>query len=166
MKRLVLFLLISWFCQSCEKVEFSMNKSPYWGNDLRLNGYYYNNDESYTDIIYLYRDGTLANCAINKQGNVDKIDETLIDFQNDSQFKYRINWGCFSIGADNIQYEYKGTTGCFYFISQFRGIIQNETTFIISEYKEKNTDKKFKEIFKTYLFREFSHKPDSSLYKK
>ena len=142
-----------------------MDKSPYFDNDLRLDGYYHNNDEFYTDIIYLYRDGTLANFRINKQENAEKIDEALLDFQNDNQFKYRINWGFFYIEIGNIKYEYKGTSGCFYFISQFRGIIQNEETFTILNYKEKNTDKKFNEISKTYLFREFSHKPDSTLYK-
>jgi len=161
-----LFLLIILFSHSCKKVKFTIDKTPYWGDELRLNGYYYNNDDSYTDIICLYRDGALLHCQIDKKRDVKEMDKEFINFQTDNQFKYRIDWGCFFIEQIGINYEYHYSTGCFYKISQSKGTINNDSTFIITHFKMRNTDKKFEKTSTKYLFREFLHKPDSSHYNK
>ena len=70
MKNKVLVLLAILFCQSCEPNLFEHDKIPYFGNELRINGYYYYDDnENYSDIIFFYRDGTVYQTSQPKLEN-------------------------------------------------------------------------------------------------
>jgi hypothetical protein len=162
MKNKILFLLVLLFCQGCKpNIEFMNDKTPYYGNELRINGYYYNNDnEYYSDIIFFYRDGTVYQISQPKFDNEN--DRQKIDLNGISQ---KWGWGHFYIIGTNISYEYWGTSGCFEYVGQFRGTIDNDTTYTITRLRQQTYNNNFEKVSNIYKFRVFDNKPDSTFCK-
>ena len=161
MKDKVLFLLIILFCQSCEpNIEFLYDKTPYWGNELRINGYYYYDNDNYSDIVFFYRDGSVYQTSQSKLENENYRQK--IDL---SGIQEKWGWGHFLIKGTDISYEYWDRSGCFAFVGQFRGTIENDSTYTITRLRRQQHNNSFEKVSKTYRFRSFENKPDSTLYK-
>ena len=160
-KNKVLVLLAILLSQSCEpNLEFEHDKTPFFGNELRINGYYYYDKEDYANIIFFYRNGTVYQTyqpKLENENNRQKIDMNNIHA--------RWGWGRFNITDTNIGYEYWGTSGCYAFVGQYIGTIDNDSTYTITRLREQKYNNSFKKVSQTYRFRVFENKPDSTLCK-
>ena len=146
--------------------ELWFDKRPYFGNDLRMNGYYYEkfSDNTISDnvvIIFFFSDGTMFTCSagysISDIQLIDKAIPNLFDREKNS----KLAWGVFAISGKTIQYSGWGTSvggG----LPSFKGIgiIENDSTFRIT--KHINSDGREFEVNEIHHFRQFSPKPDST----
>jgi hypothetical protein len=150
---------------SCIKEKFSddkfvTSKTEYTANQLRIDGYYQSKSEK-EDYYYLcvfYRNGIvlLPGVAYEPNSYIAK----LVD-----NFNHEIKtfWGLFIIENGKITIEYykpKMIEGLPAYLRT--GEIINDTTFILKEEKRSKDDTEFKIISETYLFKQFSPKPDST----
>lgn len=167
MKNFILFLSILsiLFLQSClEKDDILPNAIPYAGNQLKIDGYYYQITEwekgpSIFDVYVFYENGILLNVG----GNAHSVEETdqyiRKNYVQDTWYKKnKYVWGVFFIEDNTIRvntlspdYPHRG------FVEE--GVILNDTTFKITKF---SSGGKVKEKDEIYHFREFSPKPDST----
>ena len=166
-KRFVLLMVLIPFFTSCffdtSLFDMKMDKAPYTGNELRIDGYYYSGVTSGGSIAVsvFYRDGFCIHTRFKPESQ-----DTLTDIENKILLndKYISNLknspshiGVFRIIDSDIEFEaweYRNQTFSHY------GEIVNDTTFIINERKDNRTGKVYKEIL-TYRFKQFDAKPDS-----
>jgi len=152
---------------SCEKgifadEELTLDKMPYLGNQLRINGYYYTTFSDVYIIYFLYSDGTLFS-----GGHIYK--EDLVTYEKsyrDGSFwashkDKRLYWGLYQINSNNIKIEkwYPSSEGGMP-VYLHSGDILNDTTFVITKSVHSKTGEE-KELNEIYWFKEFSPKPDS-----
>ena len=158
---IVMILLTS--CVTMLDRDLRLQKIPYLGNELRIDGYYYSTIQydKYMRVAVFYRDGFCINTAVKLVGQ-----DTLNYIENEILLneayinKFKSNWGglgVFQIMDSDIQFEvwlYKSD-------SQIHcGKIINDTTFTINK-SIGITNKTYKENL-TYRFKQFSPKPDST----
>jgi hypothetical protein len=141
-----------------------MKKSPYFGNELRIDGYYYSNQE-YHGIICVavfYRDGF---CIHTRLDPMDKDTLKCIETNillNDAYINKIKNEpthiGVFQIEYPDIQFETWESQ-----INPFchHGKVINDTTFIITKQINNRTKQTYPKNL-TYKFKQFSPKPDST----
>lgn len=157
MKNALFFLFTTLLLTSCDKAfkddELTMDKKPYLGNELKLNGYYYDinpNTNGIGEAVLLYRDGTMLFCGGSgeEENPFDFIDNLLAssDFINHAQ-AHKFYWGVFQINDTQLQYErwYQSDGGLP--VGHSEGTILNDSTFIVDD-----------EVFH---FRYYTPKPDS-----
>ena len=139
--------------------ELSLDRRPYLGNELRMDGYYYDSgptSEGERYIAYFfYRDGVVryGGSSVGR----DEL-ERKVHLYGDRRY----DWGVFHIDGDQIEFEkwYPGD-GPYSPAYVRSGHILNDTTFTITSSRRSNgedADQK-NEVFH---FRAFSPKPDSS----
>lgn len=155
-------------CASCEKElhELSLSKTPYTGDELRIDGYYYSNQvyNNYRGVAVFYRDGVCIHGLTSIEGT-----DTLSFIENDILLNESIistfmstptNIGVFQINEESIEFE-TWEAGRDIITFSFYGEILNDTTFLIT--KQVNNDSGGSETLNlTYRFRQFSPKPDST----
>ncbi|MDR2909924.1 MAG: hypothetical protein LBV47_00950 [Bacteroidales bacterium] len=171
MKTIILVLTVTVFgiLVSCCKIfysdeKLSMKRVDYNGNQLRLDGYYYyyNSNEDYTMISFLYRNGTvLSTRAYYLSNDLDAIEKRMIQ-EHESLRKDKTRWGVFTIFGSRIGYERwaapdeGGLT-----VWRRSGHIENDTTYSITEEHFSYNNKKY-DVNETWHFKQFDHKPDST----
>ena len=172
MKNLILYIVITTiFLQmtACIKYfkddELSLERRDYNGDELKIDGYYYQTYGNYLSIYFLYRNGTIMYWGGGY--SVNEIEQLENEFLNSYYIKSaqddKTRWGVFQIKEDSIKFEKwyprfpAGT-------AMRSGNILNDTTFIIIEtYKMVDGEKtQFKELNEIYHFKKFSPKPDST----
>jgi hypothetical protein len=141
-----------------------MQKTPYIGDELRVDGYYYSNPYYENDICVavFYRDGFCIHTRITPNGR-DTLsyieNEILLNDKYISKLKNDpAHIGVFRIINSDIEFEiweYRS-----WIFSHF-GEIVNDTTFISNKRKSHSTNKTYTENL-TYRFKQFSPKPDST----
>ena len=145
--------------------DLSIQKTNYNGNSLRINGYYYDEDINYKNILIFYQNGTLLSLIIDTN-KIDKLEEKVI-YRSlfDQKNYYRFDWGLFQIEGDSIKYEkwaaYDGYKPAFL----HSGYILNDTTFVITSVSSdsKIFDKpKYTKTNTVYRFKYLPRKPDST----
>lgn len=155
-------------CASCEKElhKLSMVKTPYTGDELRIDGYYYSNQvfTDYNGIAVFYRNGVCMNVfsRIESQDTLSFIEnEILLNEALMSNFRNTPNHiGVFQINAKSIEFETWEAGRDIITFSNY-GEILNDTTFLIT--KQVNNDSgKSESLNLKYRFRQFSPKPDST----
>ena len=154
-KYLIIFALIL-IAYGCKDEKLTMQRSSYLGNDIRLDGYYYNQRKNsgspprdYTTVFFLYRNGIILNAHSYIGTNLDVVEKEMIN-QYEALQNQKIGWGIFIVTGNQIEYEQWSTSvggGLPVFKNNY--IIENDTTLINS----------WGEI---YHFRQFSPKPDST----
>jgi hypothetical protein len=141
-----------------------MKKTPYFGDELRIDGYYYSNIiyDCYIGVAVFYRDG-ICIYTFAEPTNQDTLNyienEILLNEARINKMKnVPTDIGVFQIMYPNIQFE----------IWEYRtdptshfGKIINDTTFIINKWVNNRTKKTYSEN-QTYRFKQFSPKPDST----
>jgi len=153
-KIIVLFSIISFY--GCDK-ELKIERTPYIGNELRIDGYYYEMGKNgqIWNTFFFYRNGLVLN------GGSSNINETLEDLDNNfvsEAFKNSIgkyNWGVFIIDGENItinRWTYSPGLGSGLPTLLQDGKIVNDTTFYFKQEEEQSF----------YHFRQFNSKPDST----
>jgi hypothetical protein len=155
-------------CASCEKElhKLSMAKTPYTGNELRIDGYYYSNLTSADDIgvAVFYRDGVCINTWV-KPVNSDTLsyieNEILINDAFINKIKsIPTHIGVFQINTKSIEFETWEVGRDIITFSNY-GEILNDTTFLITKQVNNDSGKSYSKKL-TYRFRQFSPKPDST----
>lgn len=169
-KFILLFMGILFSSNACKKEFFddklSLKKEPYNGNQLRIDGYYYQiSDGKIYTILFLYRNGVVMYGG-GEGVEIENIEEREINFIDKSWIesvkKFKSWWGLFQIDSDNIKIErWYSSSGGGLPAYLHSGIILNDTTFVMK--KSVRTDgTNEREINKVYHFKQFSPKPDST----
>ena len=150
---ILLFLLIIILVQSCLisatgmfDDKLSIEKRTYKGEELRIDGYYYNNYyNNYYNMIFIYCDGILLYGGATKYSELSKKEERITTESWIKETKrYKYDWGLFNIDNNIIKFErwYPSSGGPLKAYVR-KGIILNDTTFVIKEsYRMVNGKKK------------------------
>lgn len=146
-------------CASCEKElhKLSLVKTPYTGDELRIDGYYYSNQvfTDYNGIAIFYRDGICMNVysRIESQDTLSFIEnEILLNETLMSNFRNTpTHIGVFQINAKSIEFETWEAGRDIITFSNY-GEILNDTTFLITKQVNNDTGKSYSEKL-TYRFR-------------
>jgi hypothetical protein len=147
--------------------KLSLPKIAYSGNELRIDGYYYNKDSYRPQIcaFFLYKNGIILDGSAFDIDNTNRMEEW---YRNGhyaaSAAKYKFDWGVFQIEGSKIKYE-KWTPGAGpSWAFTYEGEILNDTTFVINKgYRAKDAGNKTpSEYHLEYHFKQFSPKPDST----
>lgn len=159
----IMFLVLS-----CEKklYDLGMEKIPYDGNELKINGYYYSTPDSNGDIglAVFYRDGFCIHMFldINSKDTLHYIENKyLLDNAFIIDIKQTPNWiGVFQIDNSKIEYE---TWVAMRHIPTFSyyGEILNDTTYKLTKWIANDIDVTYP-LELTYKFKKFDFKPDST----
>jgi len=144
--------------------ELFLEKVPYEGKELRMDGFYYteytNEDGIFWDIYFFYRDGSLIYTGAPVYG-LEVFEQHIINgvFDGNNISKYRL--GVFQIKEDSIFFErwYPTERPLKAWIKS--GIILNDTTFHITSWKRMKTDEVYTKD-EIYKFKQFNYKPDST----
>jgi len=157
-------------CISCSTLysdeKLTLPKTPFIGNELRIDGYYYHVNNNLTTIYFLYRDGILLYVYSHRDKSLDEIEMEMLN--NDMYNANRNNkgdktrWGVFLIEDNNIQFERwdAGTGGGLPTVKN-SGYIENDTTFRITRIYRSDTKNEISGDW-VYHFKQFSPKPDST----
>lgn len=170
---LQLLIILSLLClaSNCSKDkifkddELSIPKLAYNGNQLRIDGYYYQEkDGNFFSLYCFYKNGVILYLG----GGFTSVQIISLEdrFKNGSFYhdikNYKDYWGVFNIHQNNIMFEkwYPSSGGGLpaYIRS---GVILNDTAFLISKSIRSKTGEE-KELNETYHFKQFSPKPDST----
>jgi hypothetical protein len=163
MKQLFNVLLSILILGACRKDKFS-KLSSYNGNGLKINGYYYNENNNFYTIYFFYRNGVDINISLKDKYSLSEIDENINNIININSLPNSPSyWGTFIVDQSKIEIEKRVASETLPVYTN-RGTIINDTTFILTEsYRLKRGKKKdHSTINETYHFRAFSPKPDST----
>lgn len=139
--------------------ELTFEKTPYPGEHLRTDGYWYSpysstDGDTLYDIHFFYRNG-----IVRYGGAGPSLSELETDALENGE-PPRSWWGLFTISGDQIEFErwYPGEYETAYIRS---GRILSDTTFIITE-SRRSRGGDIQEKNEYYYFRAFTPKPDST----
>ena len=154
------------FCTQCflEKDDVLPNVMSYAGNQLKMDGYYYQVTEweeglFIFNVHVFYRSGILLDVG-GSNHFIEETDRRLMkDYVQDNWHKKnKYKWGVFFIDDNTIQINTLSQDYPHRLFVQ-EGVILNDTTFKITTF---SSGGKVKERDEIYYFREFSPKPDST----
>jgi hypothetical protein len=171
MKKIFFYFLLLFSCYSCEKLivykDFILKKTPYTGNELRMDGYYY----TYFDCggnnciaaICFYRNGILLDMGGGALSLEERDEEIKQFMERDLNSNYeRLRWGLFVVDNQIIKFELYYPQEYFTrWTGIMEGVILNDTTFRITSFYDPSNDE-IRTHNETYHFRQFSPKPDST----
>ena len=145
-----------------ERESFTMAKRNYEGNELRINGYYYNS-KSYPELFY--RNGITINGSLSDLiSNISIVESLMLTGEYGSYiYNNEYRWGLFSIRNNIITREFKNqmsSISCKYPFKE-SGIIINDSTFVMNSIYNYENDEKTETSNDTFRFKEFTPKPDS-----
>jgi len=137
---------------------------------LRMDGYYYYRypeghfNEGITVVWFLYTNGVLMNPFGTKTNELPSIDQKINEIYSSSKYEsVKYDWGAFTLDKEKLEIEkwavplFPGPTRSI----EYTGTVLNEEQFVLTEYRNPDTGEREK-VNKTYTFREFSPKPDST----
>jgi hypothetical protein len=164
---LVAIIILS-SCNSCKEnktEQLCSNRTPFVGNELRLDGYYYKQyDESPArrEIIFLYRNGVLLHGGMVYLVDLVEMEESYASggYYNLARNDQNV-WGNFRLSNVIFSYEkwYPSTNNQLAFMNV--GEIVNDTTFqILSSFRCDGSQKIT--VNDLFLFKHFPSKPDST----
>lgn len=167
---LLLLMSVITITNTCEKMtqdnNFSLNKSVYTGNELRIDGYYYFMTENNLHYTYFFYENGIIIHGGGNAPNTSPIEFIETQFKSESYLKalkdHKTAWGIFQINGNKIEFErwYPSSGGPL--PSYIRsGEILNDTTFVITKVNRSDGSEE-KTLNETYHFKQFSPKPDST----
>ena len=173
-KALIIMGLISLITSCCSKIcpkkadFFTIPATPYYGNQLRLDGCFYqkwndNGIQSFCKVLFLYNNGVVFNCS--GSGHLTDLDKFLVEIRDDDFYStHKTSWGVFFIENDHIIFERFFGSELGYLVYREEGNIVNDTTFIMTEVSrmKQGVKTEIRPIEWTYHFKAFSPKPDST----
>lgn len=160
MKRTFIFFsfIVIFFQVSCKKYindKFTLTKTEYNGNQLRIDGYYYSNVyDNYYNLIFFYKNGVI----LKKETRFEYIESEIKVGSN-----VKTDWGLFKINNNTIKIEYyikKMIEGLPAYIKS--GEIIDDTTLVLKKEYRSNDSSNFTEINEIYHFQKLDSKPDST----
>lgn len=166
----VLLLVSSCFCESLwEKIfpddKTTLEQGKYEGENLRIDGFYCydpEEDDDYTQIFVLYRNGVVMGSVGSYYSKVDETYNSLIEEKDQGHYVDAIDWwGLFEIEDSIIKLEYYLPSMYGHHTYLMKGTILNDTTFHMTE--GKHSDKSNNETIEyLYRFHKTVAKPDST----
>ena len=167
MKTIAFILCFTFLFSSCDRLfkddELLLSKTPYLGDELRIDGYYYYQkveDEKYTLIVFLYKNGIIISTRAYPFLDVAVV-ETEMMKEYDEIVKDKTRWGIFAVDNNKIKYErwVSPTEGIT--VRKSTGYIENDTTFHITEHYF-SYNQKIYYVNEVWHFKKFDNKPDST----
>ena len=132
--------------------KLTLPREPYYGDALRLDGYYYQTDRNgHTGVFFLYRNGVTLDGFAFDGVDLDIVEKEMIGAY-DKMRKNKYSWGIFIIRENTLEAECwrsVGMTGGLHAYKFFYNI-ENDTTL---RYIKDN---------EIWHFKQFSPKPDST----
>ena len=160
-----LSLLICFIYTGCNKLfeddELTLQREPYYGDAIRLDGYYYHlttNNSTYA--FFLYRNGVYLNAHGRSTTDLNVVEREMIK-SYDKIRSWKYSWGVFVIRGDTLEVEGWGSVGWTGKLPVYKSfyIIENDTTL---RYIKGVIDGRETEKNEIYHFKQFSPKPDST----
>jgi hypothetical protein len=139
-------------------------------NSLALHGYYYTSDSDHITPMLLYSNGYMYEMYTYKMEPAVFEMSTLTDPHyfnrfNSSRSKHNIGgWGIWWVQKDSLFIEQYVNVSGNYALRYRKGLIQNDSTFVITSDFSDFQRPKLRAEQKTYQFRTFKQKPDSINY--
>lgn len=160
----ILILLLMSNCSKDKVVndeELSIQRIPYLGTELRVNGYYYYEYDNMVSIYFLFRNGVFL---LGGSFEKEMLNEREGRFMNGDYYStikdLKTVWGVFFISNKEILIERWHPHNVKNKVYLHKGIILNDSTFnITSVYHQQENISNFSQ---TFLFKTFSPKPDST----
>ena len=161
MKRLTKYIvavILVFFLQNCKDEDLSLQRVPYTGAEVRMDGYFYHHWKGYnssaivvdfTNVFFLYENGIILSAGSFESINLDTVENMMLG-RYGSIVKSKSGWGVFIVTGNMIEYEQWSTSvggGLPIFKNTYN--IENDTTLINPSGN-------------VYHFRQFSPKPDST----
>ena len=157
-------------CEGLSKDDdlLSLPLTPYIGNQLRIDGYYYQiadgsdfNEGTIYRCYFFYENGMVLHPG-GTENSLEEMDEYVIGVINRQNYVDRkYGWGVFVVEGNIIKFDrwYPGAKPYKAYVRE--GVILNDTTFQITKTYRSNGSE-LREKDEIYYFREFSPKPDST----
>lgn len=146
-----------------EDDKLTLERRPYDGNELRLDGYYYHIMQTgHWRVYFLYRNGIILDGGDILPSELQLHEEMYRNGQHYLGAKnYKISWGVFHIDSNEIKLEkWYPSTGGSLPVCISTGEILNDSTFHITKVQcYDDNDVRYKDWM--CHFRPFSPKPDS-----
>ena len=172
MKKIILLMFlvsVVILLNQCKKdPEFSFARTPYQGNNLKINGYYYYkysaNNVEYYEIYFFYRNGVILNTGVTTKDQLALFEQNCSNGTVYNKLKkHKVNWGIFKIDTNQIQFELYDyiSAGARLSLWLSSGVIQNDSTFKIIALKRHGRSE-ITNVENIYHFKQFSPKPDST----
>jgi len=137
-----------------------MQRKNYTGNELRIDGYYYCQEENSTSCIFPYRNGIILSAGGYSTLDLDVVEKEIFD-NYDTFGKDKWDWGVFIITNNQIEYEKWTVPTESISTRKSTGTIENDTTFHITEQYFSYNNKKYS-VDEVWHFKQFDNKPDST----
>lgn len=166
--RILLVAISSIFLLACRGErwddDLTLPQQDYTGNEIRIDGYYYNFSDNRYSIFFYYRDGTRL------YGDAPLAEELTAREQSFADGSYyelvkdsKTNWGRFVVNGSEIKAEFwPPSTGGGLEAWTHSGTILNDTTFQMTKAWRSCKPKKKNDFNEIWHFKKFSPKPDSS----
>jgi hypothetical protein len=168
MKYLSLILSVCMILSACagDDDELTLERMEYTGNELRLDGYYYNETLNFEGVIvssyFLYSNGIIHYAGTQAEEKFWSTDyQQSLSIKSESAMNNKYHWGVFKIFDNEIEFErwYPSDPPLEVFVRS--GTILNDTTFRITKsFKPDGSDQVERD--ELYKFKQFSPKPDST----
>ena len=164
-------LIISLICMlttncdySSENDKFTLQRENFSGNQLRVDGYYYQEygNPPYRSPFFLFKNGVVFDPGGGYYvSEYKKWELRILDKKDMNAQISELWWGQFVVNDSIIKFEkyYPGDGPLWSYIKE--GVIINDTTFHITKSYRSNGSE-LKERDEMYHFRKFSPKPDST----
>lgn len=169
---IIIFGTLFFSASSCQKMyDLQMTRSPYTGNELRIDGYYYSDwqykqhpEEGARSLTIFYRNGVCIHTLVHVESpDTLKFLENNVILNDEFMSSLRsrpVCIGVFQIDGQELEFE-TWTKDWDYITFSHYGKILNDTTFFLSTWKNNQTGTSYAEN-STYHFKPFSPKPDST----
>ena len=150
-------------CKKDDKLSFG--KTPYTGNQLRIDGYYYRNDNGVLNYLYcFYRNGVVLYLGSGyAYSDLPALEQKLKDGTYYNSVKNnKTCWGVYQIQNNNIKFDKWSTSSVGGMPAyDYSGNIVNDTVFKITRVMRVNKSD-INQTLDEYDFKHCLYKPDST----
>ena len=156
-------------CIRGEDDPLSIPLMPYTGDQLRIDGYYYQigyDGETIFDAYFFYKNGMLIYCGGGGESSLEEMDTYIkryyIDIKQNGYKYAKQRVGVFLVEGNDIKFSrwYPSEKPYSAFVSE--GMILNDTTFHITKSYRSTGTQEPRARDEMYFFRKFSPKHDST----
>jgi hypothetical protein len=146
---------------ACKDEDLLLAKTPYLGNELKIDGYYYNQftPDKFT-VFFFYRNGVMIS-YVSFSTDLNQVEDKIPSIYEEIKDN-KLCWGVFEISGTKFQCSLWSTSvGGGLPAYKNIGIIENDSTFRFTNTGIDRDGNNFEEN-ETHHFRQFSPKPDST----
>lgn len=159
MVKAVNFILSLFVFMRCIEYQ-TLVKQKLENRQFKTEGYYIGEKNGVYNLLAFYKDGVVRYLGSDNTNDQKINEQYILSLKPNVKQKARTGWGTFEITNNTIKYDmyYPRADAPVY---TRKGIILNDSTFVIKSVSEEGGKKSIKENV-IYHFRQFSPKPDST----